>query len=89
MYLKDYIEYHKDTDSCPDKDINLTYQEKMCLWDRNFMKRIYDNNIFDEFLKLANYLMYDTLISKLCCYIAYSETFNDYIQLFDNNNKII
>lgn len=69
-------------------DPELLYSERMNLWDRNFINEIVikdkkDNtNLLFKLLDASAYLMYTTLHSKICCYLANSETNEDYRNIF-------
>lgn len=82
--LNSYINFHKDKDYSVDKDPKKGYNDKMIVWDRVFIKSIFnEKRLFKKILKIVNYLMYDTLLSKMLCTIANSESYVDYINLFN------
>lgn len=80
--LSEYINYHGGNDYVPIEDPNISYSDKMTLWDRNFVNELNLKNLIFEMVKISAYLMYDTLNSKLCCFMANSETSEDYKEIF-------
>ena len=69
-------------------DSNLTYSQRMTLWDRNFINEIvlkdqqFNTNNLNKLLDASAYLMYNTLYSKICCYLANCEKSDDYKEIF-------
>ena len=84
VYLKEYIDFHKDNDYKAKTQKDLEYSDKMVMWDRLYVDKLQEKKVFNKMLTITNYLMYDTLLSKLLCLLGHSETYNDYRELFDN-----
>lgn len=85
--LVEYINYHKDEDYiAPDINENsfFLYSDRITTWDRNFLKEINKREgLMKKLLKASEYLLYDTLHSKISCFFANTyEIEKTYRQLF-------
>lgn len=86
-----YIKKHGDNDYKARDNSNgtdLMYSDRMTLWDRNFFNEIAlsdkKNNTGNlaKLLDASAYLMYNTLYSKICCFLANTESGEDYQDIF-------
>ena len=91
-----YIKYHKGEDYIPSKENpNEVLTKKMTEWDISYFKHILEINEkpldqlypnIEKYIMAARYLMYDTFLSKLNCFVAHIPNMyvkkQDFISLF-------
>ena len=85
--LKDYINHYKELDYIVDTNPEKPYYQKMNLWDRLFVKNAQKKDKLIKLLEIGQYLMFDTLVSKIQCFLANSESQLDYSNLWEELEK--